>query len=228
VGLAREGPVSDGRAHRDRLAVAARRRRGGRGRRRRTCGRYICTSAGGEVDGTTEIARIYNPGDESNYAARLDTEREHILDATRAPTVGQVSASLCPVAGPVSFTNTWGASRSGGRSHQGVDIFADEGTPVVAVAAGTVEHNDNDLGGLSYRLTADDGTYYYGTHLSAYGNVGAGHVEAGTILGYVGRTGNAASTPPHLQWEIHPAGGGTPAVDPTPTADGLCAAYKRG
>jgi murein DD-endopeptidase MepM/ murein hydrolase activator NlpD len=192
-----------------------------------TAAEYICSSAGGQVDGTGEIARIYNPGDAANYAARLDSERQHILDAARATAGGEVSASECPVAGPVTFTNTWGAPRSGGRSHQGVDMFAAEGTPVVAVAAGTVEHYHNDLGGLSYRLTADDGTYYFGTHMSAYANVGAGHVQAGTIIGYVGRTGNAASTPPHLHWEIHPAGRGTPAIDPTPTADRLCAANKR-
>lgn len=68
----------------------------------------------------------------------------------------------------VTFSDTWGASRSGGRSHQGVDMFADEGTPVIAVAPGRVEHYNNSLGGLSYRLYADDGTFYYGTHLSAY------------------------------------------------------------
>jgi hypothetical protein len=186
---------------------------------------YICASASDRVDGTAEIARIYNPGDARSYAARLDAERQHILDAVDSG-AGEMAASLCPVAGPVSFTNTWGAPRSGGRTHQGVDIFAPEGTPVVAVAPGTVEHYHNSLGGLSYRLTADDGTYYYGTHLSGYENVGAGHVQAGTVIGYVGRTGNAASTPAHLHWEIHPAGRGTPAVDPTPTADRLCAANK--
>ena len=192
-----------------------------------TAAAYICASAGARVDGTGEIARIYNPGDAHGYAARLDAERQHILDAARTIPSGEIAAALCPVAGPVSFTNTWGAPRSGGRTHQGVDIFAAEGTPVVAVAPGTVEHYHNNLGGLSYRLTADDGTYYYGTHLSAYENVGAGHVQAGTIIGYVGRTGNAAGTPPHLHWEIHPGGRGTPAIDPTPTADQRCAANKR-
>ncbi len=190
-----------------------------------TTASYICSSAGDQVDGTAEIARIYNPGDAENYAASLDTERQRILDATRLAS-GDSAAGLCPVAGPVTFSNTWGASRSGGRSHQGVDMFADEGTPVIAVASGRVEHYNNSLGGLSYRLYADDGTFYYGTHLSAYENQGAGHVEAGTVIGYVGRTGNAATTPPHLHWEIHPGGRGTPAIDPTPTADELCTANK--
>jgi hypothetical protein len=191
-----------------------------------TAAAYICPSAGGNVDGTADIARIYNPRDADGYAARLDSEHQLILAAGPAGGPGDVAAMPCPVAGPVTFTNTWGAARSGGRSHQGVDMFAAEGTPVVAVADGTVEHYHNALGGLSYRLTADDGTYYYGTHLSAYENVGAGHVAAGTVIGYVGRTGNAATTPPHLHWEIHPAGRGTPAVDPTPTAEALCASDR--
>jgi murein DD-endopeptidase MepM/ murein hydrolase activator NlpD len=191
-----------------------------------TAAAYICASAGPRVDGTGEIARIYNPGDTDGYAASLEAEHDGILAAAHAGVSGEIAATLCPVAGPVTFTNTWGAPRSGGRTHQGVDMFAAEDTPVVAVAAGTVEHYDNDLGGLSYRLTADDGTYYYGTHLSAYANVGAGHVPAGTVIGYVGHTGNAAATPPHFHWEIHPSGRGSPAVDPTPTADHLCTANK--
>ena len=191
-----------------------------------TAAAYICAGAGGQVDGPGEVARIYNPGDVQRYAAAVAAEQARIHDA-QAAGVASVAASLCPVAGPVTFTNTWGAPRSGGRTHQGVDIFAAEGTPVVAVAAGSVEHYYNSLGGLSYRLFVDDGTYYYGTHLSAYENVGVGHVPAGTIIGFVGHTGNAAATPPHLHWEIHPGGQGSPAVDPTPTAEVLCAANKR-
>jgi Peptidase family M23/Transglycosylase SLT domain len=191
-----------------------------------TTANFICTSAGERVDGTTDVARIYNPGDADNYAARLDAERQRIIDADRTG-AGEIAATLCPVAGPVTFTDTWGASRSGDRTHKGVDMFADEGTPVIAVAPGRVDHYNNSLGGLSYRLYADDGTFYYGTHLSAYENEGVGHVEAGTVIGYVGRTGNAATTPPHLHWEIHPGGRGSAAVNPTPTADELCAANKR-
>jgi murein DD-endopeptidase MepM/ murein hydrolase activator NlpD len=126
------------------------------------------------------------------------------------------------VAGLVEFTDTFGAPRSGGRAHQGVDIFASAGTPVVAPADGIVEHYDNQLGGLSYRLYADDGTYYYGTHLSGYENVGTGQITAGTVIGYVGNTGNAATTPAHLHWEIHPDGRGSPAINPTSTATALC------
>lgn len=189
-----------------------------------TTAHYLCTASGEHIEGVDEIAAIYNPGSPT-YSHELAAEERAILDALPAPTVlatGTGDATFCPVSGPVDFTDTWGAPRSGGRTHQGVDIFADIGTPVVAPADGMVDHYDNQLGGLSYRLYADDGTYYYGTHLSAYENVGAGWVAAGTIIGRVGNTGNAATTPPHLHWEIHPNGRGSDAINPTPAANELC------
>ncbi|MGH9213031.1 MAG: M23 family metallopeptidase [Acidimicrobiales bacterium] len=188
-----------------------------------TAAAYICSAASGTVDGPDDVSRIYNPGDPA-YADRLAQEQRRILDASTAPagSAGSGSASICPVTGTVEFTDTYGAPRSGGRRHQGVDIFAPTGTPVVAPADGTVEHYNNQLGGLSYRLFGDDGTYYYGTHLSAEENQGAGHVTAGTTIGYVGTSGNAAGTPPHLHWEIHPDGQGTAAINPTPTAEAVC------
>jgi murein DD-endopeptidase MepM/ murein hydrolase activator NlpD len=186
-----------------------------------TAAAFICRSAGGDVDGPTEVALIYNPGDPT-YAEKLATERERIR--TLASTAAAPGAAVCPVLGPVEMSDTFGAARSGGRSHEGVDIFAPYGTPVVAPASGTIEHRENSIGGRSYHLVADDGTYYYGTHLSDYENVGAGHVEAGTIIGYVGTSGNAAGTPPHLHWEIHPAGRGTPPINPTDTAQSTCQA----
>jgi peptidoglycan LD-endopeptidase LytH len=126
---------------------------------------------------------------------------------------------ICPVQGPVAFSDTWGAPRSGGRAHKGVDMLSPTGTPTVAPVSGTVSHRGNSVGGLSWHLNGDDGHYYYGTHLSAYANQGAGHVQAGTIIGYVGDTGNARGTP-HLHFEIHPNGGG--AVNPYPTVRQFC------
>jgi peptidoglycan LD-endopeptidase LytH len=98
-------------------------------------------------------------------------------------------------------------------------MMAASGTPTVAPASGRVEHRGSSLGGLSWWVHADDGTIYYGTHLSGYANEGAGWVQAGTVIGYVGDTGNAAGTP-HLHFEMHPGGGA--AVDPYPQVATSC------
>lgn len=126
---------------------------------------------------------------------------------------------VCPVAGPTSFIDSWGAPRSYGRWHKGTDMMAAHGTPVVAVVDGNVEHRDNGIGGLSAHLQAGDGTYFYYTHLSGYENVGAGFVVQGTVIGYVGQTGNA--TVDHLHFEHHPGGRGSP-VNPYPTLIASC------
>ncbi len=125
---------------------------------------------------------------------------------------------VCPVAGAVDFVDSWGAARSGGRAHQGTDMMAANGTPTVAPVSGTVEHRGSSLGGLSFYVYGDDGNTYYGTHLSGYENEGAGWVEAGTVIGYVGESGNAGS--PHLHFEFHP-GGGSP-VNPYSLVAGAC------
>lgn len=113
---------------------------------------------------------------------------------------------LCPVKGEVHFSDTWGAARSGGRTHKGTDMMAATGTPTVAPVSGEVVHKQSSLGGLTWYVYGDDGNTYYGAHLSAYENVGAGWVAVGTVIGYVGDSGNAAGTP-HLHFEFHPGGG---------------------
>ena len=126
----------------------------------------------------------------------------------------------CPVQGPVHFTNSWGDARSGGRSHKGTDMMASSGTPTVAPVSGRVEHRGSSLGGLSWWVYGDDGNEYYGTHLSGYENVGAGHVERGTVIGYVGSSGNASASAPHLHFEFHPGGGS--AINPYPRLIEVC------
>jgi peptidoglycan LD-endopeptidase LytH len=126
---------------------------------------------------------------------------------------------VCPVQGPHSFSNDYGQPRPGGRSHQGNDILAPRGTPVVANVAGTMQQHPNGLGGLAYFLEGDDGKEYYGAHLDSFSGA-TGHVPIGTVIGYVGNTGDAAGGPTHLHFEIHPSGH-TP-TNPYPTLSKYC------
>ena len=134
------------------------------------------------------------------------------------PVIGS-GAWICPVQGPRAFSNDFGDPRSGGRSHQGNDIMAPRGTPVVASVAGTVKGHNSSLGGISYYLNGDDGNTYFGTHLDRLSGA-SGRVAAGTVVGYVGSTGNASASAPHLHFEIHPGGGR--AVNPFSTLSKFC------
>jgi Peptidase family M23 len=112
-----------------------------------------------------------------------------------------------PVYGPVSFSNTFEAPRAGVGWHHGEDIFAPLGAPVLAVAKGTVYSVGwNDLGGNRLWLRDAEGNQFYYAHLSAFTPlaVNNAHVNAGDVLGFVGNTGDAQSTPYHLHFEIHP------------------------
>lgn len=150
--------------------------------------------------------------------AKAQAEAERAAEEARRRKV-EAGIMFCPVDGNVSFTDTWGAARSGGRSHKGVDMLAATGTPTVAPVSGQVVHRGTSLGGLSWYVYGDNGNTYYGTHLSGYQNQGAGWVEAGTPIGYVGDSGNAAGIP-HLHFEIHP-GGGSP-INPYPATSAAC------
>jgi murein DD-endopeptidase MepM/ murein hydrolase activator NlpD len=131
-------------------------------------------------------------------------------------------SGACPVAGAVSFTDSWGAPRSGGRSHKGVDMIAARGTPIVSIYPGKISRFSNSsLGGKSIYFFSDDGDMYYYAHLDDFADVGTGqHVEAGTVIGYNGSTGNAPEYLPHLHFEYHPGGGS--AVNPYPLVRSLC------
>ena len=128
--------------------------------------------------------------------------------------VGYLDAIICPVLGPSAYGDTWGAPRSGGRRHQGVDMLAPTGTPLQAVVSGFVTQNPLQvLGGITMSLVGDNGNRYYYGHLSAYEGL-PGRVEQGQVIGYIGDTGNARGVP-HLHFEIHPNLGGP--VNPTPS-----------
>lgn len=118
-----------------------------------------------------------------------------------------------PTCQPISdakLADTFGAPRSGGRKHLGVDIFKPEGTPIHAIAGGTVVQGfDNSLGGKVVRIQGDDGRYYYYAHLKDHTmdhlKVGQ-HVNAGQVIGGVGHTGDAAGTPNHLHLQVRENG----------------------
>ena len=119
-----------------------------------------------------------------------------------------------PVLGGARISGDFGAPRSGGgRAHQGNDLFAPDDTPLVAVDDGTIAFGVDPLGGNVAVLRSADGARYYYAHLSAYEG-GSRAVRAGEVIGYLGRTGNAISTDPHLHFEVHPGGGA--AIDPAP------------
>lgn len=122
-----------------------------------------------------------------------------------------------PVAGGASFTDDYGAPRAGTGWHHGNDLFADRGTPVVAVADGTLSRvGINTLGGNRLWLTDERGNAFYYAHLSAYAPeaLEGARVHAGQVIAFVGNTGQAITTPPHLHFEIHPGDGDS--VDPYP------------
>jgi len=151
-----------------------------------------------------------------------------------------------PVAGLATYSHDFGFPRyvPFPHLHEGTDIFADFGTPIVASSPGAIAGiGDQTIGGNSIWISSDDGNGYYYTHLLGFAEglyVGQ-RVEAGTVIGYVGNSGNAATTPPHVHFEIHPpvmdakgkkmiAGGArtlangqgstnTPAADPKATLD---------
>jgi hypothetical protein len=128
-----------------------------------------------------------------------------------------------PVIGPAAYSNDWHHPRTEPEPHlhEGCDIFAARGTPIIAVAQGRVSNLqiNQGAGGTTLRLTTPDGTYFYYAHLDAFAPFlyDGTLVPQGEVLGYVGNTGDADGGPTHLHFEVHPNGG--PAVPPVPYLD---------
>jgi murein DD-endopeptidase MepM/ murein hydrolase activator NlpD len=171
------------------------------------------------ADIAAELAKLAKAAQEAEARKRAAASRNRsAAPAASTRAVAVTGNWTCPVAGPHAFSNDWHQPRSGGRLHQGTDILAPRGTPVVANVSGTVNRHSSSLGGQSYYLRGDDGNTYYGAHLQSY--AAQGRVSIGTVIGYVGTSGNASGGPPHLHFEIHPGGGA--AVNPYPTLVRYC------
>jgi murein DD-endopeptidase MepM/ murein hydrolase activator NlpD len=143
-----------------------------------------------------------------------------------ASTPQAIPKYVFPVFGTnAKFSSDYGAPRAGTGWHHGNDIFAPIGTPVLATADGVLSKvGVNTLGGNRLWLRDDLSNTYYYAHLSGYAShVADGvRVRAGEIIAFVGNTGQAITTPPHLHFEIHPGDG--PSVDPYP----YLVAWQRG
>jgi len=134
--------------------------------------------------------------------ARIALADVQAAEAARLRAEQIAACGLFPVAGACEYIDSWGFARSGGRSHKGTDIMAAAGTPVVAVKDGTLTSGSSGLGGITLWLETADGTRYYYAHLQSIA-IGSGAVAAGQVIGYVGSTGNASASAPHLHFEIH-------------------------
>ncbi len=154
-------------------------------------------------------------------ARRAEEAARNTTTTTSAPAPPAPSGSMaCPMGNPHSFSDTWGAPRSGGRSHKGVDILAPRGTPVYAIVNGVWDvRNPGNLAGNWAILRGDNGHSYYYMHLERHIVGDGARVSAGQQTATNGDTGNARGTP-HVHFEYHPGGGG--AVNPYPVARAAC------
>lgn len=161
--------------------------------------------------------------EEERLARLAEEERQAAIRAALLGPAGGVPESvtpgfICPVAGSTVFVDSWGAPRDGGtRVHLGTDLMGLLGTPLVAVADGTIRQGTNGAGGNTVWLYADHGVSYFYAHLDSFAaGQGSGQwVARGTVIGYMGDTGNPAPGAYHLHFGMYPNGMG--AVNPFPT-----------
>ena len=115
--------------------------------------------------------------------------------------------------------DTWAASRSHGRLHEGIDIMAPRGTKVMSATEGLIaDLRNNNLGGKVIWIMGPGGSWHYYAHLDEHkrGLAVGDYVKKGDLIGYVGNTGNARHTAPHLHYGIYLNGKGRGAVNPYP------------
>jgi murein DD-endopeptidase MepM/ murein hydrolase activator NlpD len=172
---------------------------------------------------TTTTTTVPTDGDTTATSSTTTTTVAPTTTTTTLPPERSTSGMVCPVDGAVSFSDTWGAPRSGGRTHKGVDMSASLGTPLVAMETGRIYRLSNStLGGLTVYLLGNSGDIYYYAHMDSWadGLAGGQKVSAGDLLGTVGTTGNSPSWLPHLHLGWQPDGGNW--ANPYPLVNDLC------
>lgn len=143
------------------------------------------------------------------------------LYAMRLSSMPLPASVAMPVAGVEAraLRDTWNAVRGANRRHEGIDIFAEKGTPVVAATEGIVLRlGETALGGKVVWVLGPGGQHHYYAHLDGFGTIEPGQrVTRGAPLGFVGNTGNARTTPPHLHYGVY---GDAGPVNPYPLLKG--------
>ncbi len=194
--------------------------------RREAEARAAAEAAAAAATSTTTVAPSSGVTTTTAPAATTTTSGATTTTSTTVPTTPSpvvTDGKTCPINAATSFSDTWGAPRSGGRTHKGVDMMAARGAPIVAIESGVVTRTSNSsLGGLSIYLTGASGSRYYYAHLDAIASgVGSGtQVSVGDYLGENGSTGNAPDWLPHLHFQYAPAG--SDWVNPYPLVRALC------
>lgn len=180
---------------------------------------YVAKPVAGETvytvvrgDRLADIARTHGVS-LSTLVSKNAISDPNLIRAGQQLTVPSGANWQCPVPGS-TFFNDWGFPRGGGtRYHEGNDLFTDHGAPVYAPVPGTVTHTEGTIGGKQFILEGNDGVRYVGTHMSDYGS--SGQVSSGQIVGYIGTTGNARGTKPHLHFGMSDPNG--VVVNPYPS-----------
>ena len=208
--------IASAEVARDAHEAALRRVRDGERQARRL--RDDTREAVGRLTARLEAAKAVT----TRLAAAERAERARPRPGPTAATPARAGIA-CPVAPPYTYIDSWGAPRSGGRSHQGTDIMAPYGAKVFAYTDGVVSrHSTSVAGGISLYLLGNNGVEYFYAHLSGYAVPAGTRVRAGQLVAYNGQSGNAQYTAPHTHFEVHPGGPGSTPVNPYPYVRRAC------
>jgi peptidoglycan LD-endopeptidase LytH len=160
---------------------------------------------------------------------RLEQRRQTAAKVTATPPSGDGggggsgSGSSCILERPYTYVDSWGAPRSGGRTHLGTDVMAPHGARVFAFTGGVVSRESTSAnGGIQLYLQGDNGVEYFYAHLSGYAVPTGARVRTGQLIAYNGQTGNASYTAPHVHFEVHLGGSGGTPVNPYPYLKRVC------